>query len=223
MCDNTGMGELLDAAADLLLGSACPGCDRPGWGVCAGCLRALRGPPIEVAAGPPRVVAACDYRPLLARIIPRFKDDGALHLDRLLGELLARAVGELGPPPSTVLVPVPSLSGAVRRRGFDHAARVCAVAARGTGLARRALLSRGHRGADQRGLGRADRAANLAGSMAVRRARGRGEPVVLVDDVYTTGATVAEALRALAEADVEVVGVAVVARADKPLITCWKG
>jgi hypothetical protein len=34
---------------------------------------------------------------------------------------------------------------------------------------------------------------------------------------------VAEALRALAEADVEVVGVAVVARADKPLITCWKG
>ena len=217
------MRALLDAAADLLLGSACPGCDRPGWGVCAGCLRELRGPPIEIAAGPPRVVAACDYRPLLARIIPRFKDDGALHLDRLLGELLARAVLELAPPPSTVLVPVPSLAGAVRRRGFDHAARICAVASRGTGLARGAPLWRGRAGADQRGLGRAERAANLAGSMTARRARDGAGPAILVDDVYTTGATAAEALRALAEAGIAVVGVAVVARADKPLTSSWMG
>ncbi|MBK7820378.1 MAG: ComF family protein [Tessaracoccus sp.] len=211
------MRALFDAAADLLLGSACPGCDHPGWGVCATCQWALRGPPLEVAHGSPRIVAACDYRPLLARIIPRFKDDGALHLDRFLGGLLARAIGELAPPSSTALVPVPSLRGAVRRRGFDHAGRICAAAAARTSLPRRALLSRAARGADQRGLGREDRAANLAGSMVAALHTG---PVALVDDVYTTGATVAEALRALREAEVEVVGVAVIARADKPL-TSW--
>ncbi|HMQ66451.1 MAG TPA: phosphoribosyltransferase family protein [Arachnia sp.] len=210
------MRPLLDAAADLLLGSACPGCDRPGWGVCGGCRAALRGPPIVVAHGSVRVVAACDYRPLLARIIPRFKDDGALHLDGLLGELLARAVLEVAPPPAAVLVPVPSLRSAVRRRGLDHVGRLCAVASRRAGLGCLSALSRAPTGADQRGLGRAERAANLAGSMTARPpASAWAGPVVLVDDVYTTGATVAEALRALAEAGVPVAGVAVIARADR--------
>ena len=97
-CDNTGMRALLDAAADLLLGSACPGCDRPGWGVCAGCLRELRGPPIEIAAGPPRVVAACDYRPLLARIIVAAQNTlmiaaGAVVLSSAIGAALGLTAG----------------------------------------------------------------------------------------------------------------------------------
>ncbi|MFT3886610.1 MAG: phosphoribosyltransferase family protein [Arachnia sp.] len=202
---------MFDAAADLLLGAACPGCGRPGWSLCDACRCLLDGAPIEVSSGPPRVVAACDYRPILAHVIPRYKDDGALHLDRLLGELLARSVEELRPPPDAVLVPVPSLPSAVRRRGLDHARRLCALAARRRGLGRAWLLRRSREGADQRGLGREARAANLAGSMTARPHDG---PVVLVDDVYTTGATVAEALSALETAGVDVLGIALIARAD---------
>ncbi len=63
---------------------------------------------------------------------------------------------------------------------------------------------------DQAGLGEVERAANLAGSMRCLGSAGPG-PVVIVDDVLTTGSTVREAQRALEEAGVVPVGVATVA------------
>ncbi|MFD0866669.1 ComF family protein, partial [Tessaracoccus lubricantis] len=110
----------LHTAADLLLGATCPGCDSPGWGLCRACTRQLSTPPEFIQRGlDVPVVAACQYRPVLERVIPRHKDDGALHLSGALGDLLARAVVALGPSPGTVLVPVPSRPAAVRERGFD--------------------------------------------------------------------------------------------------------
>lgn len=211
--DDAGVRELLDAAADLLLGASCPGCSRAGWGLCGHCAEALTLPVRMLDRGlPVPLYAACPYRPLLQRVIPSFKDDGALHLTRPLGRLLARAVVAHEPPPGTRLVPMPSLPAAVRGRGFDHAAALCAQAARETGftMARR-VLRRSGRGQDQRGLDRAARHANLAGSMW---ARNPGAPVLLIDDVATTGASLREALRALRAAGVVVVGAAVLADAD---------
>lgn len=207
------MRGFIDAAADLLLGASCPGCGLPGWGLCVGCRALLEGPPELIDRSlPVPVVAACQYRPILEHVIPRYKDDGALHLDRTLGDLLARAVRGLAPPRGTLLVPVPSRPAAVRERGFDHARRVAAHAARATGLGSRPLLSRNQPGEDQLGLGRDQRARNLAGSM---RARPAGRPVVIVDDVATSGASLREAFRALSEAGGEVMGAAVIAQAEK--------
>lgn len=78
--------------------------------------------------------------------------------------------------------------------------------------------------ADQAGLGHSDRRSNLMGALAarpgamldaVRAASVRGETVLLVDDVVTTGATLSESRRALVLAGVEVT--AAVAVADTPL------
>lgn len=207
------MKVFLDAAADLLLGATCPGCAVPGWGLCAGCRDQLAGPPEQIDRGVPvPVVAACQYRPILEHVIPRYKDDGALHLCGPLGDLLARAVRALAPPSQALLVPIASRPAAVRERGFDHARRLAAHAARRTGLGHRALLTRRPSGEDQLGLGRSQRGLNLAGAM---RAAPAPLPVVIVDDVATSGASLREAFRALREAGNQVVGAAVIAQAEK--------
>lgn len=210
------MITLLDAAAHLFLGSVCPGCRLPSCSLCASCTQLLTAPTPVVVERPGLeripVVAANSYRPLVEHLVPAFKDDGALHLARALSGRLAAAVAELRPAPATVLVPVPSLAAKVRARGLDHGRRLVAGAARSTRLAWRPLLARAASGVDQRELGRRGRSSNVEATMRARACRA---PVLLCDDVVTTGATLVEAVRAVRLAGDEVVGVAVIGDADR--------
>ncbi|MFE7892325.1 ComF family protein [Streptomyces sp. NPDC057412] len=110
---------------------------------------------------------------------------------------------------SVLLVPVPSARAAVRARGHDPARRIALAAAgalRRTGTpARVAAVLRQARGvADQTGLSSRQRLVNLAGALSVVPGGGRllagAGSVVLVDDLMTTGASLAEAARAVREA-----------------------
>ena len=210
------MKNLIDAAAHLFLGAACPGCHSPALALCTSCRLALSQEAPHIASRPMLdvpLVAANDYRPLLERLVPAMKDDGALHLVDELAARLAVSVAELLPEPDVVLVPVPSLRSAVRARGYDHGRRLAAATARRLGLGWRPLLTRTGPGGDQRVLSRGDRRRNVAGSM---RARSLAGPVVVCDDVVTTGSSLAEAVRALRAAGNEVLGAAVVGDADRP-------
>jgi predicted amidophosphoribosyltransferase len=125
---------------------------------------------------------------------------------------------------------VPSAPAAVRRRGHDPTLRITRQAAswlRQHGVASTVVrgLRHGRRIADQAGLGQAARAANLAGAMAadpvlVRRTQQVTAHVVVVDDVVTTGATLAEAVRAMCAAGVPVAGTAVIAATQRRRDSC---
>ena len=226
------VASLLDAGADLLLGSACVGCDAPGRVLCSECRRGLptSGDPAWPTPSPPGLAppfAAGAYEPPLRAMVVGHKERRLLGLTAPLGSLLSVAVlaatEAAGVPASdpVVLVPVPSRSAAVRARGHDptlgmtaRAARLLRAAGQPALVAR--LLRTRPGVADQAGLDADQRHANLAGSMAgraraVRRLAGLRAHVVVCDDVITTGATAREAQRALEAAGVPVLAVAAVA------------
>jgi len=121
------------------------------------------------------------------------------------------------------LLPVPSARRAVAARGHDPTRRIAVAAARELrrdGLPARVLPALRQRRpvADQSGLGAAQRLANVSGALRLAPGAARllaDGPAVLVDDLMTTGATLAEASRAVAEEGVRVLGAAVVAARSK--------
>jgi predicted amidophosphoribosyltransferase len=172
--------------------------------------------PSPSPVGLPATWAVARYEGVVRAMIVAHKESGRAGLAGPLGAALARAVlgAETG---ARVLVPVPSTRAAVRQRGHDPMLRITAAAIgalrrRGVAVSRVAALVHARRVADQSGLPVAGRAANLAGALRVARpGEVAGRRVLLVDDVITTGSTLAEAARALRAAGAEVPAAAVVA------------
>ncbi|MGW0362360.1 ComF family protein [Streptomyces sp. NPDC002990] len=209
-------GEL----AGLVLPVDCAGCGAARVLLCAACRDALSGagagrvrpsPPPE---GLPVVHAAAVYGDGVRAVLLAHKERGALPLAGALGGALAAAIacaasgagaGRGASAAEVALIPVPSARGQVRARGHDPARRIALAAAarlRRAGVpARVAPVLRLRRAvADQAGLGARQRRENLAGALAVCRGAARltdGAALVLVDDLITTGATLAEAARAV--------------------------
>lgn len=129
-------------------------------------------------------------------LVLALKFRGAVGLaDTMAAPLAARAPAGL--LDGAALVPVPPHLGRARARGFDHAALLARALARRTGLSLRPCLGRGG-GGEQVGVGRRVRLAEGRVEVTVRRP----PPLVavLVDDVHTTGATLAACARALVSA-----------------------
>lgn len=197
-----------DIAADLLLGATCPGCATPGWGICRSCRAALEEasafPVVRQLEGFPLASAARVYEGRLRRLVAAHKERHARGATSALGALLAEAVEHRRPEGAVTLVPVPSSRSAVRQRGYDSVQLLAGAAARrlsqgGRRVSVVSALTQVRRLADQASLDTAARWVNLQGAMAARPLAG---PVVVVDDVCTTGATLAEACRALTAAGV---------------------
>jgi predicted amidophosphoribosyltransferase len=207
------------ALADLLLPRTCAGCGVPGSDVCPRCRRWLGSPrlaaPRRHLPGLPPTVAAGPYAGPVRPVVLAFKEHGRAELARPLGAALALAVTVLlsavpAPPAAgspVLLVPVPSSPAAVQRRGRDHVRELARSAAgdlRAAGVPARSLPVLGRRRGtrDSAGLGAEERRRNLAGRLGPRplgRGRLPAGTLVLVDDVVTSGATLAEAARALSD------------------------
>ncbi|MEU9972231.1 phosphoribosyltransferase family protein [Streptomyces sp. NPDC051014] len=199
---------------DLVLPAECGGCGRPRTVLCPECRAALSGAvprrvrPVPEPRGLPAVYAAAAYADAVRAALLAHKERGALALAGALGAALAGAVraGRAGIGP-LLLVPVPSAPWAVRARGHDPVRRIALAAAaelRRTGVPARVVpvLRQRRAVADQSGLNSRQRLVNIDGALEVVAGGARllaGGRVVLVDDLVTTGATLAEAARAVRE------------------------
>jgi predicted amidophosphoribosyltransferase len=178
---------------------ACPRCGEPGprpsvGGRCSHCMAR------EVAYAGSR--SAFVHAGAARRLVVEFKSGGQPVLARTMAALAGEAFGEVvavvGPPERVLVTWVPCHPAARRRRGYNQAELLARALAAGVpGLASAGLVRKTTSTRHQKALGRAGRQSNLRGAFALdERAAARLSPppagLVLVDDVYTTGATAHE-------------------------------
>jgi len=215
---------MLDAAA-VLLPVRCAGCSAPDRSLCADCTRALEPDPIRHSVAGLPVWSSLDYSDVPRAVLLAYKDGGRVDAAGALARTLRPALAAAARPADSAdprirdrraggagVVPVliPSTRAAWRRRGYHPTGMVLARSrVLAPPLWRALRLTR--QTADQAALGSAARAGNRAGSMVASR-RLRGRRCVIVDDIVTSGATIAEAARAITAAGGSVCGAATVAR-----------
>lgn len=227
---------------DLIYPPVCLGCDEPtavANTLCSKCFASLRpitaplcpvmGVPFQVSLGPDgvsaealadpppfgRARAAVVYNEVARALVSRLKYGDRPELAQFCARLMAGAGHELwadGP----ILVPVPLHSSRLRERRYNQSAELANALGKLTGLKVDAgLVRRTRRTRQQVGLSGDGRQRNVQGAFAVHPdvlVRAGGKHIVLVDDVYTTGATTKAVTRTLLRAGIERVDVMSFAR-----------
>jgi ComF family protein len=217
------LGETWSGLVDLVLPGTCAGCDAATAraGLCDACDAAFVGAsparvlPQPAPAGLPRCLALAAYDGALRAALLAYKERGRYALAAPLGDRLADVVVAGRPAAPVRLVPVPATAAAARARYGDHMARLARRAARRlTRLGYQttvAHLLRARPRPDSAGLSSAARATAAASAFTLRRAAFDGAPVVLVDDIITTGATLTAAADLLRAAGLRISMAAVLA------------
>lgn len=229
----SGLATLGTRVLDLALPARCPGCGTEGPPICAACLPALDARldmPAGIAIGLPSDVPppllqlewCAPFTGLIRNALHELKYAGEKRLAVPLGAAIARRWRRVGAG-GDLLVPVPVHADRARSRGYDQAELIAGAAARELGLPCAAILERARATIAQFDLDRTARATNVDGAF---RLRPREEPpaggpdlrpltgrwIILIDDVVTTGATLAACAQPLLEAGAIGVSAATVAR-----------
>jgi ComF family protein len=205
-------GTLCSACGEKLFSHAFAGDAGPLCGLCQ------RVPPRFK-----RAAAYGAYQGSLRDLIHLFKYQQVKPAAKTLARFLDRAIAELKLPANFTVIPVPLWPGKRHTRGFNQAEDIARAfvrfqAASASIQLETSALIRKRETASQTGLTRPQRRANVRGAFAVvQREKVKGQTILIVDDVMTTGTTAGECARVLLRAGAKEVYVATVARATKEL------
>lgn len=214
---------MLKGLLNLFLKSDCPLCQRPAnLELCDFCQRQLQKCQLpnckELWQGELPVFGWGAYGGILKRAIAALKYENQPQLARPLGQYLGKAwlnaqvsfPGKVLQPPT--VVPIPLHAAKLKKRGFNQAELLAESFCQVVGLQLRAKgLERVKETEALFGLAPQERLQNLQNAFQVGKGLRRQSQVLLLDDIYTTGNTVAEAAKALQEQGIATCGVVAIA------------
>ena len=221
-------GKLIERALDALYPPRCGGCHKWGAGIwCKKCDQAvlrLTGEAAvqELITEKQRaiiVVSAARFGGSLREGIHALKYDGVPHMAqpfaRIMAQMMPRVLAQVGDAASIALVPVPLHARKLRERGYNQSemlARALATPAHARVIAN--ALRRTRSTQQQARLSADERKQNVLGAFVGQPESMRGMSIILIDDVLTTGATLAGCADALFDAGATDVVALTLARAD---------
>jgi len=145
----------------------------------------------------------------LQRLIGLYKFERTRSGYKILGDLLHCVLPKFSP--DVVIVPVPTVPSHIRERGYDHIMLISRYIARTRGLSCKALIIR-KTNTKQRQASSSDRERQAKRAFTVNKKLDPNIPYLIIDDVFTTGATIKYAAKALKDAGAKNIWVAVIAR-----------
>ena len=212
----------LSALSELIFPSRCLGCHRLGIGICSQCRVSWHPHIYRTLIATDEfdfpVYSAVAYSSVAQKVLLGAKESALHDADQLILQALLHSLtyfySEVG---IADLVPVPSRTSNTRKRGRDFIFEQSSALSRNPQVRVRAILSHSRKVKDQTTLNSQSRERNLSQAMKCANLEDSSNiPVILIDDLVTSGATLREAGRALHSAGYTVIG-AVTACVAKPL------
>lgn len=175
---------LLDTILAIFAPYDCLGCGREGMLACSDCVKGFRSPR--------SANAVAVYEGIAKDLVLHLKSSGAQSAATIMATTMRPAI--VGHP---VLVPVPTATSRIRRRGYDQSSLIARALSRQSSLGMLYCLSRLGQ-TRQRGANRQQRLVQLQSAFLVTKPSSvRGRHLLLIDDVTTTGASLEAAATSL--------------------------
>ena len=182
-------------------GLGCLCCDEycSGGLLCPTCRQALEAMKLQGdSAGEGEIRSVYRYESVARQLVVQLKDHCVADAAAVLADEMSAMIETMALPSNTVLTWVTMPEKRRIQRGIDHGRTLCEAISQKTGLPVRQLLRRTKNSHTQRGLSRKARLTNIANSIGCEEHI--DVPVLLIDDVLTTGATVSVCSNALRNA-----------------------
>lgn len=198
------MLKIFGSFSDLIYPKSCISCHKESTNFCEDCENLWNCEPItsNLDNGKISVTSVVEYNDQIRNVLLAYKEDGDRQAGKILASALLKARQRSFESFPHLLVPIPSSSKAIHRRGRDFMKELCFDVASKSGDQVRSLLKVNRLVKDQTQLDQRQRSQNLVGAFSTTIKNSQellGAPIILVDDLLTTGATLREADRALCQ------------------------
>lgn len=203
--------SVLRGATTLVFPSACMNCGSPGVDICTECKKVLTPKPRFLLGEDFPLVSSLFYGEVVGKILLLAKENGYVAAQKFFATALVSSINHFNLIYPISIVPIPSQRKSIRRRGFDSIKEIARFVLRDPNLKSKLeivnLLEITRQVADQSSLSESERYQNLDKAFRVRSGI-KSKQIIVIDDVVTTGSTLREAVRALKERNLTVLGAA---------------